>query len=41
MKLDWMTDEATDIIGNPRVFGGMPDMGCYESMAGGLIIIFR
>ena len=41
LKLDWMTEGTTDLLGNPRVFGGMPDMGCYESMAGGLIIIFR
>ena len=41
LKLDWMTEGATDLLGNPRVFGDMPDMGCYESMAGGMIVIFR
>ena len=41
VKLDWMTDEATDIIGNPRVFGGMPDIGCYESLSSGLTLIVR
>ena len=41
VKLGWMTDGATDLIGKPRVFGGVPDMGCYESLIGGLVIMFR
>ena len=41
VKLDWMVDGATDLAGNPRVFGGMPDIGCYENQAGGLIMFVR
>ena len=40
VKLGWMTG-ATDLIGNPRVFNGKPDIGCYESQVGGLVIIVR
>ena len=29
---DWM-DGATDLSGNPRVFGKKPDIGCYECQA--------
>lgn len=30
-RLDWMTEEATDLAGNPRVAGALPDLGCYET----------
>ncbi len=29
-RLGWMTAEATDIAGNPRVIGRSVDIGCYE-----------
>ena len=42
LLLDWMTTDATDIIGNPRVVtdgrplvenpSALPDIGCYECM---------
>ena len=41
VKLEWMTDEVTDIIGNPRIYGGAPDIGCYENQAGGLMMLVR
>ena len=28
--LDWMTDETTDLAGNPRVRDGKVDVGCYQ-----------
>ena len=28
--LSWMTDDATDIAGNPRVRDGKVDVGCYQ-----------
>lgn len=28
--LDWMTEEALDLAGNPRVYGNGPDLGAYE-----------
>ncbi len=38
---DWMAG-ATDLVGNPRVFGAGPDMGCYEFIYPlGLNIILR
>ena len=40
-KLEWMTEGTTDLVGNPRVFGGKPDLGCYESLSGGLMLIVR
>lgn len=30
LRLTWMTDDATDLIGNPRVTGSNPDFGCIE-----------
>jgi hypothetical protein len=30
LLLDWMTDDATDIAGNPRVRDGKVDVGCYQ-----------
>lgn len=31
LALGWMTSEATDLDGKARVFGGSPDLGCYEA----------
>ena len=39
-KAAWM-DVATDLVGNPRIYGGAPDMGCYESQSGGMLLIVR
>lgn len=40
-KADWM-EGATDLDGNPRIFGRRPDIGCYENMtASGLSFIVR
>ena len=39
-KAEWM-EGATDLVGNPRVFGGKPDIGCYESQSGGLVLVVR
>ena len=39
-KAVWM-DAATDLVGNPRIYGGAPDMGCYESQSGGMLLIVR
>lgn len=33
--------EATDLYGNPRVFGGKVDLGCAESQTGGFTIYAR
>ena len=39
--LDWM-DGATDLDGNPRIFGKAPDIGCYECQVGpGLMLLMR
>ena len=38
LKQDWM-DEATDLAGNPRVRDGVPDMGCFETIFKGLILL--
>lgn len=29
--LDWMDGDSVDIAGFPRVYGDLPDIGCYES----------
>ena len=41
VNLDWMTPEATDLNGRKRVFNAKPDLGCYESQVGGMVIIVR
>lgn len=42
---DWMTDpadpRAVDLLGHPRVTGDAPDMGCYEALPIGLLLLFR
>jgi hypothetical protein len=30
LLLDWMTEDATDLAGNPRVREGKVDIGCYQ-----------
>ena len=41
LRLDWMDETSVDRLGNARVFSVAPDMGCYESMSGGLKLIIR
>ena len=31
LNADWMTEDAIDLAGNPRVFHGAVDIGCYEN----------
>lgn len=38
LKFDWM-DDAVDIAGNPRISQGVPDMGAFEFLPGGLILL--
>ena len=40
-KLDWMDESAVDRLGNVRIYSVAPDMGCYESLSGGLKLIVR
>lgn len=41
-RLSWMTADAKDFAGNPRVFGSAPDLGAYEYKSiSGLILIFK
>ena len=40
-KLDWMDENAVDRLGNPRIFSTGPDMGCFESQSGGLMMFVR
>ena len=37
---NWM-DGATDLGGNPRKVGKLPDIGCYECLGGGFRLIVR
>ena len=43
VTLDWMTADAIDLVGNPRVYGDMPDLGCYEccTKIPGLMFVVR
>ena len=53
LRLGWMTPEAIDLAGNPRVVargvplardpGALPDLGCYENVApsAGFVILVR
>ena len=43
VMLGWMTADAIDLAGNPRVFGDNPDLGCYECIAKypGFTLVFR
>ena len=36
----WMAN-ATDLRGKPRIVGDAPDMGCYEAMPSGLLLLLR
>ena len=40
-KLDWMDESAVDRLGNVRIYSVAPDMGCYESQSGGLMMFVR
>ena len=40
-RLDWMGEDAVDRLGNPRIFSTGPDMGCFESQSGGLMMFVR
>ena len=40
-KKDGWMEGTTDLVGNPRVFGGKPDIGCYENQTGGMLLIVR
>ena len=37
---EWMSG-GTDLNGNPRVYGGKPDMGCFESQSGGILLLVK
>ena len=38
-KMDWMDPPATDLAGNPRLHDGQVDMGCYEFIPeGGMVL---
>lgn len=43
IRLDWMTEDSTDLTGETlRILGPAPDLGCYEaSFVPGLTVIFR
>ena len=43
LVLGWMTSGATDLDGKARVFGGSPDLGCYEAdePVPGLVFILK
>ena len=42
LKRDLPADiPATDLLGNPRVFGIGLDAGCYESQAGGMMLLVK
>lgn len=36
--LDWMTPDATDLYGRPRVVNKIPDIGCCENPQSGLML---
>ncbi len=38
--LDWMDGSTRDLDGNPRVRGGLPDIGCYEFSGTDPLILF-
>ena len=37
--LDWMTEDAVDLAGHPRLNGEQPDIGCYEFWESGEISV--
>ena len=43
LLLDWMTETATDLAGNPRVRDGAVSIGCYECWipAPGSLLLLR
>lgn len=41
LLLDWMTAEATDLLGEPRTRDGQVDLGCYQAFFPGFTVIFR
>ena len=50
IRLGWMTEDATDLAGNPRVLkdgkpsaDALPDLGCFEAQTPvpGMLLIFR
>ena len=38
---DMSVASATDLDGNPRVFGGKIDLGCYECQSGGMLLLVK
>ena len=39
LRADWMTKEATDLVGKRRVYGAGPDLGAYECIPPGLLLM--
>ena len=39
--LGWMTSDATDLYGRPRVVNRLPDIGCCENPQSGLMLEIR
>jgi len=37
----WADIRSKDLAGKPRIFGGAPDMGCYERKGKGLQLLVR
>ena len=36
-----MTPDSLDLGGKPRVIGGKPDLGCYEYVPSGFVLMVK